>query len=181
MSRGGDMDGAIGVQLDATGGRGGRSRELSLPLQGVYFALDISGVGLDEGIWKGEFDPESGLTTLPDDQYRTLLKAKVAANAWDGTTPGAYDVWETAFSDSGSYIVIQDNQDMSMAIGIAGLQLDRVTEQLLLQGYLPLKPEGVRVSYYAVSSNEGPLFALDAESEALAGLDHGSWATIIQA
>ena len=170
-----DLDEAVGVQLDAVGEWIGRSRRIDTPLTGVYFTWDdIASTGWDNGVWQGEFDPDSGLTVLPDDEYRLLLRAKVAANQWDGTIPGAYDIWTTAFTDS--LIVIQDNQDMSMTVGVAGSQLSTVTQALLTGGYISLKPEGVRVNYYAISVDSGPLFAWDAESEALAGWDTGSWA-----
>lgn len=170
-----DLDKAVGRQLDATGERVGRSRYLNIPMDGLYFALDTDGVGLDEGVWQGDHDPASIRYVLPDDFYRLLLRAKVAANAWDGTMPGAYEAWEQAFADIGSQILIQDNQDMSMAVGIAGLPLNPVIEQLLLQNYIPLKAEGVRCSYYAISLASGPLFALDCDTISLAGLDVGSW------
>lgn len=92
-----DLDTAIGQQLDATGIRIGRTRYLKTPLEGIYFSWNEKGVGWQEGIWKGLYDPDTGLIRLPDDIYRTLLKAKVAANQWDGTIPGAYEVWDTVF------------------------------------------------------------------------------------
>jgi hypothetical protein len=170
-----DLDTAIGRQLDAVGVRVGRARHLRTPLEGVYFAWNVERVGWQEGIWKGKYDPDSGIVSLPDDIYRMLLKAKVAANSWDGTTPGAYDVWEVAFADLGSIILIQDNQDMSMVVGIAGARLTPVFEQLLLQGYVPLKPEGVRIKWYAVTPDGGPLFAWNCDSPALAGWNRGRW------
>lgn len=164
-----DLDAAVGRQLDAVGVRVGRTRYLHAPLEGVYFSWNTEGVGWGQGIWRGPHDPASGLIALPDDIYRMLLKAKVAANRWDGTTPGAYDAWEIAFQDMGSIILIQDNQDMSMVVGIAGVPLNPVFEQLLLQGYVPLKPEGVRIRWYAVTPDGGPLFAWNCDSPALAG------------
>lgn len=171
-----DIDVAIGVQLDAVGIWIGRSRRIDTPLVGVYFAWDdIASDGWESGVWKGQFDPDSGLVDLPDDSYRILLKAKIAANSWDGTIPGAYAIWETIFSDS--YLIIQDNQDMSMVIGIAGQPLSAVDQALLTNGYIPLKPEGVRVQYYAIAPAAGSLFAWDvAASTALDGWDSGQWA-----
>lgn len=169
-----DLDTAIGVQLDATGEWIGRTRILRMPLADVYFSWDVEGLGWGQGMWMGKYDPVSGVVSLPDDIYRRLLKAKVAANAWDGTVDNAYDVWVAAFADTGSIILIQDNMDMSMGVGIAGMPLDAVTKQLLLQQYIPLKPEGVRVRWYAVTPDGGPLFAWNCESEALAGWDDGT-------
>lgn len=174
-----DLDSAVGVQLDKVGEWVGRTRYLDAPLVGVYFAWDTPGVGWGEGSWKGPYDPDSGMVALPDDAYRTLLRAKIAANAWDGTIPGAYEVWETLFADSGSIIVIQDNQDMSMVVGVAGISLDAVMRALLVGGYIPLKPEGVRISYYAVPPGGGAIFAWGCDSEALGGWGHGKWPEII--
>lgn len=171
-----DIDTATGVQLDAIGVWVGRSRRIAVPLVGVFFAWDdTAAVGWDAGVWKGQYDPDSGLVDLPDDSYRTLLKAKIAANRWDGTKPGAYAIWETVFTSS--LLVIQDNQDMSMVVGVAGQSLSAVDQALLTQGYIPLKPEGVRVQYYAIAPAAGELFAWDVEdSNALAGWDFGQWA-----
>lgn len=170
-----DVDVATGVQLDAVGQWAGITRYIDTPLTDVYFTWDgANRTGWDAGVWQGPFDPDSGLTTLPDDSYRLLVKAKIAANSWDGTIPGAYNIWTTVFKNS--YIIIQDNQDMSMIVGMAGEQLDTVSQALLTGGYIPIKPEGVRVDYYAISVNDGPLFAWDSNVPALAGWDTGSWA-----
>lgn len=179
MARAFDVDSAVGVQLDQVGLWVGVSRVLHTALEGVYFSLDIPGVGFDEGVWKGRFDPDTGLTSLPDDQFRLLIKTRIAANQWDGTIEGAYRVWDTIFADIGSVIFIQDNQDMSMIIGIAGIPLNAVSRALLTGGYIPLKPEGVRVNFYAIGTEPGPLFGFDIHNEALAGFDTGQWAQII--
>lgn len=170
-----DLDQAVGVQLDMVGEWVGRSRNLEAPLTDVYFSWGTDGVGWGHGMWKGPYDPDSGLVSLPDDVYRTLLRAKVAANAWDGTIPGAYAIWETVFADTGSMVVIQDNQDMTVVIGLAGAHVDSVTLQLLIGGYIPLKPEGVRVRYYAVPPDGGTIFSWGCDSAALGGWNLASW------
>jgi len=170
---------AIGVQLDAVGLWVGRSRYLDTPLAGVYFAWDTEHVGWDEGTWREPYDPETGLVRLPDDAYRTLLRARVAANSWDGTGAGADAVWSVLFDGTGFLVVIQDNQDMSVKVGLAGRRPDAVTVALLTGGYLLLKPAGVRVEYYAISAGGGALFAWDCASDALAGWGDGTWPTIV--
>ena len=100
------------------GVRVGRSRYVDLLLTDVFFSWGVEGQGWQEGLWKGPYDSASGLVRLPDDLYRMLLMAKVAANAWDGTTPHAYMVWGTAFAGTSAIIFIQDHQDMSMTVGV---------------------------------------------------------------
>jgi len=175
-----DVDTAVGVQLDAVGLWAGITRVLRVPLSGVYFAWGGEGVGWAQGIWKGPYDPESGLTSLPDDVFRRLIKARIAANAWDGSIPGAYNVWESAFADTGSIIMIQDNQDMSMVVGIAGMRPDAATQALLMGNYIPLKPEGVRVSWYAVTQDGGPLMSWGCQSDGLAGWGAGRWPLVLR-
>ncbi len=210
-----DLDTAVGAQLDAVGVRVGRTRHVRLPLN-AYFSWNTETLGWNEGFWKGRYDPDSGMHSLPDDLYRRLLYAKVAANSWDGTVPDAYAAWEIAFGDTASaarpagsgpapqgsepesasgeanasaaqdarssIILIQDNQDMSMVVGVAGKNMSTLFEQLLLQGYVPLKPEGVRIAWFALppegareENGDGRLFAWNAASEALAGWSDGAW------
>lgn len=171
-----DIDTATGKQLDTLGIWIGIPRRIPVPLVGVYFAWDDSAVGWGSGVWQGPFDPDSGLVDLSDDSYRFLLNAKIAANNWDGTIPAAYAIWESIFSDE-SFLIITDNQDMSMSIGIAGRTLSIVDHALLVNGLLPIKPSGVRVSQYNVAPAAGALFSWDtAENSALAGWGTGQWA-----
>ena len=164
-----DLDDAVGAQLDQVGEWVGRTRDLATPLTGVYFAWGVEGVGWGEGTWKGPFDPDTGIIRLVDGFYRMLLRAKIAANAWDGDIPGAYAIWDQLFGASGMLILLQDGQDMSMVVGVAGAVPDAVFRALLTGGYLPLKPAGVRVRYYALPVVEGPLFAWDCDSDAVSG------------
>lgn len=169
-----DLDKAIGKQLDAVGEWIGRSRRVDALITDVYFTWDDDSLGWEYGVWKGQYDPDTGLVELPDDIYRLLLKAKIAANNWDGTISGAYEAWKIIFGNSA--IIIQDNHDMSMVVGIAGIPLTPLWEALLTQGYIPLKPEGVRINYYAITDGGEKLFAWDVEnSDALAGWEQAGW------
>lgn len=171
-----NLDNAVGVQLDDIGKWVGVSRRLRVPLEDVYFEWDgTAELGWEAGVWRGPFDPVTGLVNLPDDVYRTLLRGKIAANNWDGTIPGAVAVWAIVFN-GGQTIIIQDNQDMSMIIGFVGPPLSTVEIALLTGGYLPLKPAAVRVSYFAIPVGPGPLFGWDADTATINGWDTGSWA-----
>lgn len=169
---------AVGAQLDTVGQWIGLSRNLSVPLTGVYFALDTALVGLDQGVWLGPFDPLTQLDVLPDDIYRTLLYAKIGNNQWDGTVPEAYKFMAAVFPSDTFFI--QDNGDMTMYIGVVGpLALDAVHTALLQNGYFDTKPVGVRIAGYVTPTLPGsPIFGLDVENSIISGLGVGCWANI---
>lgn len=170
-----DLDVAVGDQLDVIGLWVGVSRDVSIPSVGVYFSWDGTDptLGWDFGSWAPLTAP-STITVLPDDAYRTLIRARIAANQWDGTTDGAYAIWEKIFPTT--TILIQDYQDMSYSLAVVGGVVDSLTLALLTGGYIPLKPEGVRVLSYFVSVDTNPVFAWDVESTLLGGWDEASWA-----
>lgn len=119
-----DIDYAIGNQLDTLGKVIGRGRTLNFqPLNG--------------------HDPN-----LDDDTYRLVLKAKIAMNAWNGTIPQIYEIWDDIFSDIG--LQIQDNQDMSFNAYITGY-VNQIRQDLIQHGYIVPKPQGVKVNYIGKS------------------------------
>jgi hypothetical protein len=169
-----DVDAAVGGQLDIIGEWVGVSRNVNIPIENVYFTWDGDyTLGWEYGVWQGDLTP-TAVTVLPDDAYRRLIKARIAANKWDGTTDGAYAVWDSVFTEY--TILIQDYQDMSYSLAIVGGIVDSLTLALLRGGYLPLKPEGVRINEYLVPVDDSTLFGWDVESDYLAGWDDGSWA-----
>jgi hypothetical protein len=93
-----DLDSAVGVQLDAVGLWVGVTRNVSTPLTGVYFSLDTVGLGFDQGVWQGPFDPTTGVVSLDDDTYRLLIRAKIGANSWDGTLGTSAAILNTIFN-----------------------------------------------------------------------------------
>ncbi|KVC71640.1 hypothetical protein WI73_11615 [Burkholderia ubonensis] len=170
-----DLDVAVGDQLDAVGLWVGVSRRIRTPLTGIYFSFDIAGLGFDQGIWKGPFDPDTGLTVLDDDTYRLVIRAKIGANHWDGTLASSAAILNSIFG-ADTHVFIEDHQDMSMTIGISGKVPSAVFLALLAGGYIPLKPEGVRVNYTIVTTvDSAPLFGFDMSGPYVAGFDAGAW------
>jgi len=177
-----DLDAAVGVQLDTVGLWVGVSRYLTVPLTGVYFAWNTDGVGWKQGTWHFPFEPTTQLDTLPDDAYRLLIKAKIAANNWDGTVPSAYDIWNLLFAGSGTSILIQDNQDMTMEYALLGPLPNAVTLALLENGYLDVKPAGVAINYYWTPAlPDTPYFGWGVENDSISGWTVGAWGNVTPA
>ncbi|MCP1120121.1 DUF2612 domain-containing protein [Robbsia andropogonis] len=171
-----DLDVAVGAQLDVVGQWVGVSRDVATPLIGVYFAWDTDGVGFDQGVWQGQYDPDSGVVSLDDDTYRLLIRAKIAANRWDGTLAGAIDVLSIIF-DGSTLVFIDDHADMSISISISGVLPSAVFLALLKNGLIPLKPSTVWVADYSATSVSGSaIFGFDAENQYVSGFDTGAWA-----
>jgi len=170
-----DIDLATGTQLDTIGEWVGASRMLAIPITGVYFEWGGTDalLGWLAGIWKGQYDPVSGLVSLPDDSYRRLLKAKIVNNQWNGSVGSAYDMWESLFLNS--YIMIIDNQDMTISIAISGAILSTLDKALLTSGVIAIKPMGVSINSYIATTVEAPMMAFDVETSALDGWDFGAW------
>lgn len=140
-----DIDYAVGAQLDILGELIGRTRALT-------------------------FQPSDGSNPiLDDDTYRLMLKAKISQNQWDGTIPAVYDLWNNIFPFL--YMEVYDNQDMTMEVIIVGIPT-LLQKELVLNGYIVPKPEGVRVNYNVISK---PIFAYALDTPALAGYDKGTW------
>lgn len=179
-----DIDEAVGVQLDTLGLWIGRSRTVSQPISGVYFSFDTDGLGYDQGVWQGPYDPDSGYTTLSDDTYRIILKAKIAINNWNGQNDTLPDILDAATAGSGLKMQIVDNQDMTISVwvfpdsDIADVSLELIAA--IRQGYLTVKAAGVWAGDIETPSvltpSEGnKFFGFDMDNEYIAGFDNGSW------
>lgn len=183
-----DIDLAVGVQLDTLGLWIGRSRYVSEPISGVYFAWDTDGLGYDQGVWQGPYDPDSGYTALSDDTYRVILKAKIAINNWDGRNDSLPAILDAATAGSGMRMQIVDNQDMSISIWVfPDTDISAVSLELLAairQGYLTVKAAGVWGGSIEIPSVETPsegnqFFGFDMANEYIAGFDTGAWGKLL--
>lgn len=173
-----DLDSAVDSQLDVVGQWVGVTRNITVPLEDVYFTLGDPDLGFGSGAWFSQFDPISGLVVLSDDQYRILLRARIARNQWDGTIPGAYSVWAIAFAGTNLDILIQDLENMHMIMALVGIDIDAVTLALFRGGYLSLKPEGVSVTYLTPSVSGAPYFGFGIDNEFVAGFGEGAWGLV---
>lgn len=123
-----DIDTAIGKQLDVLGEIIGRSRIVN-------------------------FQPADGSSPVLDDEdYRLILKAKIAQNQWDGTIPQVYKTWRSLFPDMNLYVL--DNQDMTMSALLDG-QLDPIATELVTAGYIIPKSLGVGIKIIQVTDVPG--------------------------
>lgn len=180
-----DVDTAIGVQLDAVGVRVGCNRNIPIPLTNVYFSFGIAGLGFSEGAWFTPGDPTTGLTVLPDSSYRTLIKATIASNQWDGTYETAYTVWNDLFSLTGVGILLQFMSPLEIIAALTG-RPDVITASLFGFGLLDLRPCTVRYrsrlvpsvygrNYFGFWPNNQPVPA----NSPIAGFGQGAWGTPI--
>lgn len=182
------IDTAVGVQLDALGLWIGRSRIVSQPISGVYFSLDTEGLGFDQGVWQGPYDPDSGYTSLSDETYRIILKAKIAINNWDGRNDSLPPILDAATAGSGLKMQIVDNQDMTISIWVfPETDISNVSLELIAairQGYLTVKAAGVWGGSIEIPAVETPsegnrFFGFDMENEYIAGFDDGAWGELL--
>ncbi|PHM55137.1 DUF2612 domain-containing protein [Xenorhabdus sp. KK7.4] len=169
------LDKAVGVQLDAVGEWIGLSRYVKTPIVGVYFSLDMDGIGFDQGSWRRRYDSDSGFTELDDETYRTLLRVKIEANHWDGSGEMLERIYQRIMPDSKTTLFFVDNQNMTMDVFMTGGVIPEVIKAVIRQGYLNIKPEAVRVNNYINSADCG-LFGFDIQHDVVAGFDVGGWA-----
>ena len=88
------VDAAIGDQLDVIGNIVGASRHLP-------------------------FDPTDGSSSiLTDTSYRTLIKATIGINHWNGQAGSLKGLWNNLFPEGS--ITVVDNHDMTMSAYLSG-------------------------------------------------------------
>lgn len=170
-----DVDTAIGAQLDAVGVRVGVSRNLPMTLTDVYFALDdVDGIGLDLGVWKGQYDPVDGTTTLGDETYRAVIKAKIAQNHWDGTRGTLPDFLGEVLGQFGQPAKVLDLEDLDTMHVVLHLTKDTtppIVWELFSRRIIDVTAAGVSVDL--VDNN--PWFGFDYETASVKGLDESDW------
>lgn len=149
----------------------------------ALYDLDAAvGVQLDTlGVWIGfpryVFVAGLGTVTLDDDDYRTLLRARILRNHWDGTNAQLQVILASLFPGTGITLFAVDNQDMTMDIFVTAGTLTPTQLALIESGLLIPRPEGVLLA--GVAYLTGPLFGLDFETAGIAGLDVGQFINFV--
>jgi hypothetical protein len=141
-----NIDTAVGDQLDTIGLWVGVTRRVPIPLTDLYFTWDGTvATGWGQGQWKGPFDPGVGLVELGDSDFRLLIKAKIAANMYDGTIEQMLFILEYLFGAEN--IGLLDNMNMTYRINYNTARLSSVQQALLVNDLLMLRPAGISVIY----------------------------------
>lgn len=116
------------------------------------------------------FTPKKGLSPILDNQdFRVLIKACIARNIWKGGIEDLRELWRTLY---GEYIVIIDNQDMTIDVVVIGGQFSDLAQQMILHGMIVPKPQSVGINYYFAN---GAIFSYDKDTDTLKGYDEGYW------
>jgi hypothetical protein len=114
------------------------------------------------------FQPSGGVSPVLDDAtYRILIKAKIAANQWNGTIDSLYLLWRGLFP--GGNIIIEDQQNMTANIVLTG-SFTSIVQDLITNGYIVPRPEGVLYNYLFGTM---PFLGFDTNNSFVAGLDTG--------
>ena len=108
---------------------------------------------------------------MDDETYRTLLKAKIALNHWDGTLFSIEQKWVSIFPDT--RILIVDNQDMTMNVSVLG-NISELIQDLIEHDMIIPRPQGVMINY-AWSPRSVIYFAYDIDNNEYSGYDTGRW------
>jgi hypothetical protein len=116
--------------------------------------------------------PELGTVELSDSDYRLLLISKIAANHYDGSFEQYQQILSSLFVGFGVQLVAVDNQNMSIDIYVVGAAPTPLQLALMRGGFLPPKPEGVRINGIVVLG-DNPAFGTDHDDAFVSGPDVG--------
>lgn len=118
------LDTVVGAQLDVLGALAGVSRRLT-------------------------FRPVDGRSPVLDDAtYRFLIKAGIIQNRWNGKNESIMALWRTVYPDVELELI--DNQDMTITVTAHDVK-DQFIVELIANGYILPKPEGVEITRIVAS------------------------------
>lgn len=108
-----DLEEAEGAQLDILGRLTGVTRDLP-------------------------FEPSSGSRTLEDEDFRLLIRARIARDHWDGSNAGFIAILHSLFPDT--EMTFSDEQDMTLTVTVPRDLPDLHKELLEHKLLLPVPP-----------------------------------------
>lgn len=123
-----------------------------------------------EGYWLLDYNPEdvalpTNTRLMNDDEYRMMIKLRIARNQWDGTNESAEEIYRTILGDSIN-LRQKDNQDCSIDIRVDGTTTQRLTRILEETDNL-LVPAGVLKNVIESDENTGVELWLGAKAVGL--------------
>lgn len=153
-----DLDTAVGKQLDVLGKIVGIPRLVPAVIPRIFFGFDNNpnskgfadrfNISVEGAPFSGRFQPQYTSQELDDNQYRRLIRVKVALNVTSvyiasDERISIQDVINQAFRGR-AYVV--DNQDMSLTLYVTPSVPDEELRLIRRLELLP-KPQGVRYSF----------------------------------
>lgn len=172
-----DIDSDIDMLVDTSGGFG------SLANMPAAFDLDIAtglfldGIGTRVGMGRQQNVPGYGVINLDDETYRSMLRAKIQSNHWDGSMEALQLLLNSLFPGAGFVLLAYDNQDMTMDIYVIGATPSALQLAIINGGLIVPRPEGVKINNATQITD--PLFGLDFETQFIAGLDVGAFSATL--
>lgn len=113
------LEDAVGVQLDAVGALVQADRVLP-------------------------FSPAASSRVLSDEDYRLLIRARIAQNVWNGTVESITSMFSVIFPEFG--ISLEDRQNMTINVVLRGMFTELQIE-MINAGLLITRPAGVKMTY----------------------------------
>ncbi|QQP86953.1 DUF2612 domain-containing protein [Entomomonas asaccharolytica] len=143
---------ATGKNLDLIGVRVGQSRVLKdfAPRALFGFVQTPEGLGFSKkgsggGVFYRYGDPYLQSVVLSDDDYRFLIKCRIAKNYQTGTIPDIENMLNFLFEEGSAAF---DGYDMSINVVIRGNNIAPFKRYAVTQLDMLPRPEGVRIKFY---------------------------------
>ncbi len=168
---------ASGKNLDLVGQHVGQSRALKglapRRLFGFERALSAQGLsraGLGGGKWYRIGDVVTDSVVLDDDDFRFLIKCRIAKNHMTGTLPDITHALDFIF---GGQATVYDQYDMSFTVTIRNDQITHFKRYAIQTLDILPRPAGVNVKYYVLANINAFGFA---NSPGAFAFNHGKFA-----
>ena len=181
-----DLDVAVGVQLDAVGAWAGISRIIPIPVIQPWFSWGINKRGWGQAYWKGPDLLKNSLSSLDDETYRRLIRAKIVANYSAGQIAGAQAALSTFFLPPTLIFTMdrtqaipfgssQKSSGMEWQVGVSGKIPSLVELEILAQNLIPVAPAAVNFDVKVITVDNTPLFGWGVDNQYIGGWGVGSW------